>query len=129
MLLSGFCCKKCCHLVCVLQIVYKGSCVNVWITNNINMPFTIFLLCKSKRTIGILYGKFTDKGDILVTNPNLHNLEDNNGLSTMSGLQPLTTGSVLKILFSVRFRNHIFYTGNNFWKKHPGYKLLRVVWG
>ena len=82
--------------------------------NNINMPFTNFLLCKTNRTIGILYGQFTDKGDILVNNPNIHNLGENNGLSTMSGLQPLTTWSVLKTLFSVRFRNHIFYAGNNF---------------
>ena len=27
---SGLWCKTICHLVCVLQIVYKGSCVNVW---------------------------------------------------------------------------------------------------
>ena len=51
----------------------------------------------------MLYGKFTDKGDIPVNNPNIHNVEETNGLSTMFGLQPLTTGSVLKILFPVRF--------------------------
>jgi hypothetical protein len=37
-------------------------------------------------------------------------------LSTMSGLQPLTT--------------EVFYAENNFvffWKKHPSYKILRVV--
>ena len=47
----------------------------------------------------MLYGKFTDKGNIPVNNPNMHNVEESNGLSKMSGLQPLTTGSVLKILF------------------------------
>jgi hypothetical protein len=26
---------------------------------------------------------------------------------------------VLKILSSVRFRNYIFYAGNNFWKSPP----------
>jgi len=50
----------------------------------------------------MLYGKCADKGDIPVNNPNIHNVEEDNGLSKMSGLQPLTTGSVLKILvFSI----------------------------
>jgi hypothetical protein len=57
--------------------------------NNINIPYTIFLLYKSNKAICMLYGKFTDNGDILVNNPNIHNLEENHGLSTMSGLQPL----------------------------------------
>jgi hypothetical protein len=82
--------------------------------NNINMPYTIVVLYKSNRTIGMLYGTFIDKGDILVNNPSIHNLEENNWLSTMPGIQSLTTGSVLKILSSVRFRNYIFYAGNNF---------------
>ena len=47
----------------------------------------------------MLYGKFTDKGDIPVNNPNIHDVEENNGLSKMSGLQHLTTGSVLKSFF------------------------------
>ena len=40
--------------------------------NNINMPYTIILQYKSNRTICILYRKFTDKGDIPVNNPNIH---------------------------------------------------------
>ena len=47
----------------------------------------------------MLYGKFTDKRDIPVNNTNIHNVDENNGLSKMFGLQPLTTGSVLKKLF------------------------------
>ena len=47
----------------------------------------------------MLCGKFADKGDIPVNNPSIHNVEEDNGLSKMSGLQTLTTGSVLKILF------------------------------
>ena len=42
----------------------------------------------------MFYGKFADKGN----NPvNIYNVEGNNRLSP--GLQPLTTGSVLKIPF------------------------------
>jgi hypothetical protein len=37
----------------------------------------------------MLYEQFTDNGDILVNNPNIHNLEKNHGLSTISGLQHL----------------------------------------
>ena len=57
----------------------------------------------------MLYGKFTDKGNIPVNNPNMHNVEESNGLSKMSGLQPLTTECV-ENPFSVWFRNSIFYT-------------------
>jgi hypothetical protein len=138
MLLSVGCCKKYCHLVYVVNNVViwfvfyklyaKVAVLMYEFANNINMPYTICLLYKSNKTIGMLYGKFTDKGDILVNNPNIHNLEENHRLSTMSGEQPLTNRSVLKILFSVRFHNYIFYAGNNFWKKPPSYKLLRVVW-
>jgi hypothetical protein len=55
--------------------------------NNINMPYTICLLYKSNKTICMLYGQFNDNGDILVNNPNIHKLEENQGLSTISGLQ------------------------------------------
>jgi phospholipase C len=68
--------------------------------NNINMHYTIVLLYKSNRTICMLYGKFTDKGDIPVNKPNIHNVEENNGLSKMSGLQPLTTECVENPFFS-----------------------------
>jgi hypothetical protein len=59
MLLSVGCCKKYCHLVCVLQIVYKGMCTMYEFANNINMPYTIFFLCKTNKTVCMLYGKFT----------------------------------------------------------------------
>jgi hypothetical protein len=48
----------------------------------------------------MLYGKFTDKGDIPVNKPNIHNVEENNGLSKMSCLQPLTTECVENPFFS-----------------------------
>ena len=53
--------------------------------NNINMPYTSFLLYKSNMTICMLYGRFVDKGDIPVNNPNIQNVEEKNGLSKMSG--------------------------------------------
>ena len=43
----------------------------------------------------MFYRKFADKGDNPMDNPNIYNVEGNNTLSP--GLQPLTTGSVLKI--------------------------------
>jgi hypothetical protein len=56
----------------------------------------------------MLYGKFYDEGNNPVNNPIIYNVEGDNKLSP--GLQPLTTGSVLKILFfPVRFRNCIFF--------------------
>ena len=58
----------------------------------------------------MLYGKFADNGDIPVNNPNIRSVDENNGLSKMFGLQPL---KCVENLFSVRFRNCIFYTGNN----------------
>ena len=61
----------------------------------------------------MFYGKFADKGNNLVDNPNIYNVEGDNKLSP--SLQPLTTGSVLKIcvvFVSVRFRSCIFYIGN-----------------
>jgi hypothetical protein len=46
-------------------------------------------------------------------NTYIYNVEGDNRLSP--GLQPLTTGSMLKILFfPVRFRYCIYYTGNYF---------------
>jgi hypothetical protein len=50
----------------------------------------------------MFYENVYDKGDNLVDNPNIYNVEGDNWLSP--GLQPLTTTSVVKILFfSVRF--------------------------
>ena len=99
MLLSVGCCKTYCHLVCVVKqfVIWfvfckfytKVAVLMYEFANNINMPYTICLLYKSNKTIGMLYGKFTDNGDILVNNPNIHNLEENHGLSTISGLQHL----------------------------------------
>jgi hypothetical protein len=90
-----------CHLVCgvkqfVIWFVFcklyaKVAVLMYAFASNINMPYTICLLYKSNKTICMLYGKFTDNGDILVNNPNVHNLEENHGLSIMSGLQPLNT--------------------------------------
>ena len=55
----------------------------------------------------MFYGKFDNEGNNAVDNPNIYNVEEDNKLSP--GLQPLITGSVLKMLFgSVRFRNYIF---------------------
>jgi len=78
----------------------------------------------------MLYGKFADKGNNPVDNPNIYNVEGNNTLSP--GLQTLTTGSVFKIRFFIfRFRNYIFYSGNYFvvfYKtKHSSHKHHRVV--
>ena len=78
----------------------------------------------------MLYRKFYDEGNNPVNNPIIYNVEGDNKLSP--GLQPLTTGSVLKILFfPVRFRNCIFFAGNYFFvfckTKHSSYKHLRVA--
>ena len=52
-------------------------------------------------------GKFYDEGNNLVDNPNIYNVERDNRL--WPGLQSLTTGSVLEILFfSDLFCNSIF---------------------
>ena len=60
-----------------------------------------------EETIWMFYGKFADKGDNPVNNTNIYNIERDNKLSP--GLQPLTTESMLKILFfSLRFRKCIF---------------------
>ena len=101
MLLSVGCCKTYFHLVCIVKqfviwfvfckLYTKVAVLMYEFANNINIPYTIFLLYKSNKTICMLYGKFTDNGDILVNNPNIHNLEENHGLSTMSGLQHLNT--------------------------------------
>jgi hypothetical protein len=54
-----------------------------------------------------------EKQYYLLNNPNIYNIEGNNRLSL--GLQPLTTGSVLKMhICSVRFHNCILHTGNYF---------------
>ena len=45
----------------------------------------------------MLYGKFYDEGNNPVNNPIIYNVEGDNKLSP--GLQPLTTGSVLKMRF------------------------------
>jgi len=45
----------------------------------------------------MFYGKFADEGDNPVNNPSIYNVEEDNRL--LPSLQPLTTGSVLKILF------------------------------
>ena len=50
-----------------------------------------------KETIWTFYGKFADMGDNPVNNTNIYNIERDNRLSP--GLQPLTTESMLKILF------------------------------
>ena len=68
-----------------------------------------FLLSKCHETIWMFYRKFADERDNQVNNPGIYNVKRDN-------LQPLTTGSVLKIylfIFSVQFRNCIFYTGNS----------------
>jgi hypothetical protein len=64
--------------------------------NNIIMPYAIFSYIK-------VIGQFVCYTENLQTrenNPNIHNVEEDNGLSTMSGLQPLTT--------------EVFYAENNF---------------
>ena len=59
----------------------------------------------------MFFGKFVDEGDNPVNNQSIYNVEGDNRLSP--GQQPLTTGSMLKFrVFSVRFHNCIFYTGN-----------------
>jgi hypothetical protein len=78
----------------------------------------------------MFYGKFADKGDNPVNNTNIYNVEEDNRL--LPSLQPLTTGSELKILFfSVQFRSCIFYTVNYLVvyckTKHSSHKQLRVV--
>jgi hypothetical protein len=45
----------------------------------------------------MFYENVYDKGDNLVDNPNIYNVEGDNWLSP--GLQPLTTTSVVNILF------------------------------
>ena len=47
--------------------------------------------------IWMFYRKLSDKGNNLVDNPNIYNVEEDNKLSP--GLQPLTTDSVFKIYF------------------------------
>ena len=63
--------------------------------------------------------KFAEEGDNLVNNSNIYIVEGyNRKCVENSGL------------FSVRFRDFIFYTGNYcvvFCKKHSSYKHLRVV--
>ena len=61
----------------------------------------------------MFYEKVHDKGDNLVDNPNIHNVEGDNWLSP--GLQPLTTASVVKIFFLFNpVPNFISYTRNYF---------------
>jgi len=43
---------------------------------------------------------------------NIYNVKGDKRLSP--GLHPLTTGSVFKVRFSVRFRNCFYYAGNYF---------------
>jgi len=59
----------------------------------------------------MFYSKFADEGDNPVNNTNKYHVDENNRLST--GLQPLITGSVLKIRF-FQFHNCIFYSWNYF---------------
>ena len=78
----------------------------------------------------MFYGKLYDEGDNPVNSLNIYFVERDNMLSL--GLQPLTTGSLLKIgLFSIRSYNCIYYTGIYFVVfckiKHSSYKHLRVV--
>ena len=55
----------------------------------------------------MFYRKFDDEGNNPVDNPNIYNVEGDYRLSP--SLQPLTTGSVLKIrFFLIRFRNFFF---------------------
>ena len=70
--------------------------------NNNIIPFINY---KSNKKIWAFYRKFDDERDNPVDNPNMYNIEGDNRL--LPGLQPLTTGSVLKILFffSFQFRN------------------------
>jgi hypothetical protein len=73
----------------------------------------ICLLYKSNKTIWMFYRKCDDEGNNPVDNPNIYNVEGDYRLSP--SLQPLTTGSVLKIrFFLIRFRNFFFYTRNYF---------------
>jgi len=59
----------------------------------------------------MFYRKFADEGDHPVDNPNIYNVEGDNRLSP--GLQPLKTGSALKIsgflFLLVWFHNCICY--------------------
>jgi hypothetical protein len=69
-------------------------------------------------------GKFTDNGDILVNNPNIHNLEENHGLSTMSGLQPLNAYryeiSISQMTMDLLLFTYIFST------QLPLYKICKT---
>jgi hypothetical protein len=78
------------------------------------IPYIFVLLYKSNKTIQMFFGKYTDEGDNLVENPKIYNVEGDNRL--LFGLQTLTTGSVLKILFffSVQFHISILYTSYYF---------------
>lgn len=62
---------------------------------------------KCIKTIWMFYGKFADEGDNPVNNTNKYHVDENNRLST--GLQPLITGSVLKIRF-FQFRSIIVFS-------------------
>jgi len=73
------------------------------------------------KTIWILSGKSAEERDSSVNNPNIYHVEWDNRLSPFD-LQPLTTGSALKIMRErgkggrggFQFRNCIIYTGNYF---------------
>ena len=57
----------------------------------------------------MFYGQFSDEGNNPVDIPDIYNVEGDNRLST--SLQPMTTGSVLKIRF-FPFAVVFYKTGN-----------------
>ena len=71
----------------------------------------IVLLYKGNKTVWMFYEKFLTRETTLCS-PNINDIDRDYKVSP--GLQPLTTGSVLKIcgVFSVRLCICIFYTGN-----------------
>ena len=62
----------------------------------------------------MFFGKFADEGDNPVNNPNIYNVDGDNRLSP--GLQPLTSGSVLKIRLICVFFNPV-PKKNVLWRK------------
>ena len=83
------------------------------------------------KKIWMFYKKFADKGDNSVNNLSIYNVEGDNRLSPVC-LQPLTTGSLLKIPFFLSVSVIVFSIPNfimlSFYKtKHSSLKHLKVV--
>ena len=53
------------------------------------IPYIIYLIYKSNKTILMFYGTFNDEGDNPMNNPSIYNVERNNRLSP--GLQQVVT--------------------------------------